>query len=153
MCLIIRRLFIDLKLCKYEDSFKVLIWAALYAPFGASAQDWQCLRTKGPATYVDTADLATPKATNTMWVVNTDSVRLQQGWTNYCGFQVIRYVSGVDNTAAMGKEYCYDPFGPSRMGCLMAVIFLHCQDYGKGIYLIKLFRGDVPIGQQKLILK
>lgn len=90
-------------------------------PSFLSAQDWQCVREGVTATFVDTTSIPTFYTKHTMWVVNIDSVRIHEGWNYYYGFPQIRLISETNNYAT-GYEYCYDAFGPSRMGPAMSAL-------------------------------
>ncbi len=95
-----------------------LLIVVCFVPGCLFAQDWQCIRPAVTASYVDTTDLTAQNAKNTMWIIHLDSVSQHQGWIYYYGYPTIRNINHYLNGAA--DIYCYNAFGPSRMGIAMS---------------------------------
>jgi hypothetical protein len=100
---------------------KLLLLILIFVSIEIKAQDWQCVRPGVTATFIDTALLNAYYNKHTMWVINIDSVKVHQGWTYHYGFAKMRLISFKD-TYPNGYEYCYDAYGPSRMGIAMSAL-------------------------------
>lgn len=99
-----------------------LLLVIIGVPATANAQDWQCVYQNMTSTFSDTAKITVSHPINTMWVVNIDSVKVIQGWNYHFGYRKPRLISETPFSGTYGMEYCFDPFGPSRMGVAMSAL-------------------------------
>lgn len=115
--------------CTYKFMLLILILVSIKS----KAQDWQCVREGVTANFVDTNAITQQHPSQTMWVVNIDSVRVYQGWNYHYGYRTTRIQS--ETNVVYDKYYCYDPYGASRMSIAMSAkggenFFFNSAGYG-----------------------